>query len=283
MRTLSLIACVAFIAACGGGGGGDAIGPNAPPPEAPKQVTGGPASAPTPLSFDAWNHFSSSSISYFKHEGVAGERLILRVSLGRPFSATEAARCASNDGAGTTPSSYATQIHVYDTSFARVDGLCSEDFTYTFTENGVRIFHFDYPATGGDGVVNVASLKVDESVEYLDSGTGTPTKPKMLRTDVANTFGNHPFMNYFWISATNGQKLVINAALTPPLSPDERARCSANPDSHNTRILIYDARLNRIGVSCGESLIFDIPEDGNYVLQLHFGSNRTGGFNAAVI
>lgn len=105
-------------------------------PSAPWQTT---LSSPNPISKEVFfNHYTL----YLQK----GERLYIQVQLQNPLSDQQKSRCASNPGRGETPSSYDTQIHIYNNNFKRVDGICGESITFTAPESGGYILHFAYGA-----------------------------------------------------------------------------------------------------------------------------------------
>ena len=264
------------------GGGGSDTGSSAPITEVQKTVLGGTANAPASVGFDAQNIINNNSFNnYFKYAGATGERLVIRVNLTTPLSDAQTSRCASSSGTGAIRSSYDSQIHVYSTSNIRVDGVCGEDLTYTFPENGVKIFNFEFPSNGS-GFFNVASLNGNAAVKFSENGTGSPVEPKIINTASANSLGSNVFGNYYWISAGKGQTIVINTTLNQPLSSTQKARCASGP-GYKTQILVYNSQLNQVGLVCGDSLRFDVPENGNYVFQFNYGSQSAGVFNASRI
>lgn len=250
------------------------------PGEAPKAISRFLfATAPAAAAFSGtWSGNSND----FKYAAVAGERLVIRVNLTTPLSDTQFARCNSNPGTGAIPSSYASQIHVYNSSNVRIGGVCGEDLTYTFPETGLYIFNFEFPSNGS-GFFNAASLKGDAPVAFLEVGSGFPVGPKKINTTTANPIGSNVFINYYWISAAKGETIVVNTTLNQPLSAQQNTRCAANSGSHNSQIYVYDSKLNQVGIACGESIRFAVPESGNYIFQFNYGSQSSGVFNAAKI
>lgn len=202
----------------------------------------------------------------------------LRANLTIPLSDTQFARCASSPGTGATSSSYDSQIHVYNPSGIRVDGICGEDLTYTFSESGVQTFNFEFPSNGS-GFFNVASLSGSAPVRFLQTGAGSPVEPKVINTASANPIGSNVFDNYYWISALKGELIVVNATLNQPLSSTQKARCASNP-GYRTQIIVYNSQLTRVDLVCGESIRFLAPVSGNYVFQFNYGSQSVGVFNA---
>ena len=288
------LATTCILLGCGGGGGGGSGGgdttggvkepiPGNQKPSETDIVPGGGPSNPAALSLTAKNLVNNNSFNnYFKYTAVAGERLVIRVNLDIPLSDTQFARCASNPGTGATPSSYASQIHVYNSSNVRIGGICGENLTYTFPETGIYVFNFEFPSNGA-GFFSAASLKEPNPITFLASGHGSPTEPRQVNTTSSNPIGNDVFLNYYWISAVKGETLVVNAVLNQPLSTVQKTRCASSPESHNSQIYVYDAKLSRVGLACGESMRFEVPESGNYVFHFNYGSQSAGVFNAAKI
>lgn len=282
MKKLLLIAAVLVLTACGGGSGGSDSGavsqvPVTVTPKPPESILGGTPSAPVFLGLNSKNVINNNSFNnYFKYAGVAGERLVIRVNLNIPMSVLQNTRCSAN------PSTSTTQIHVYNSNNVKVDGTCGEDLTYTFTETGVYVFNFEFPSNDS-GFFNAASLKGDTPVKFSEVGSGSPDEPKKVTTTSANPIGNNVFYNYYWISAVKGETIVVNTTLNQPLSDQQKARCSANPTSHNSQIYVLNSKFNEVGMVCGENIRFNVPESGNYIFQFHYGSDSSGIFNAAKI
>ncbi len=110
------------------------------------------------ISLTASNLLSSTTFSNYYHLfAESGQKIIASTVLNTPLSTQQKTRCASNPGNGETPSSYDTQIHVYDSDLKRVGGNCGEDLTFEFTESGVYILHFSYGSQSA-GYFNAAIL-----------------------------------------------------------------------------------------------------------------------------
>jgi len=108
--------------------------------------TGAP-SAPWQTSLSSANEIFSTE--FFNHHQLylqKGERLYIQVQLNIPLSTQQKTLCASNDGRGETPSSYDTQLHIYNNNLKRVDGICGESITFTAPESGRYVLHFAYGA-----------------------------------------------------------------------------------------------------------------------------------------
>lgn len=281
-KLVSSFVLLVALTACGGGGGGEQVGNGSTPPptETQRTVSGGTPSAPATIGLDAQNQISVSSFNnYFKYTGVVGERLVIRANLNVPLSDLQNGRCGSSPSTGSTPSSYNTQIHVYSPSGIRVDGICGEDLTYTFSESGERTFNFEFPSNG-PGFFNAASLIGNTPVRFQQTGSGTPLEPKAISTTSANSIGTNVFNNYYWISALKGQLIVVSASLNQPLTDVQKSRCSASPTYH-TQIIVYNSQLTKVDLVCGENIRFFAPESGNYVFQFNYGSQSAGVFNAS--
>lgn len=282
-NTLFLLTVLSLSACGGGGGGSDTPVASTPAPVAPVTSVnaGGTAIAPAVVALIEKNTLAVVTASnYFKYTAVAGERMVVRVNLTTPLSDTEAARCASSDGTGAIPSGYSTQIHIYNPSNARVGGICGEDLTYSFAESGTYVFNFEFPYNSG-GYFNAASLTGIDPVAFVDAGAGTPVAPKKMSLTTTNAIGDNPFVNYFWVAAVKGETIVINATLNQPLTTEQKTRCSASSESHNSQIYVYDAKMNRVGLACSENIRYQVPESGNYIVQFNYGKQSAGIFNAA--
>ncbi|EAW30460.1 hypothetical protein GP2143_09650 [marine gamma proteobacterium HTCC2143] len=89
---------------------------------------------------------SNTFYNYFRYSAQQDERLLVHVQLVTPLSERQKSRCSSNSGTGTSPSSYDTQMHVYDANMNRIGGICGEDLDFKFPLSGTYILHFDYAA-----------------------------------------------------------------------------------------------------------------------------------------
>jgi hypothetical protein len=124
----------------------------------PTGVAGSP-SAPKPLSLEAQNLISINTFyNYFKFTANGNDRIIISTVLNTPLTVQQKSRCGSSyDGSGPLPSSYDTQIHVYDASMNRIGGICGENLDFTFPAAGTYIFQFDF-ATQSAGYFNAAII-----------------------------------------------------------------------------------------------------------------------------
>lgn len=275
--TLLSLVSLAILAACGGGGdGADSVTPSTSP------VSSGSTSSPKSLNVDSSNTFGTDTFfNNFTYVASADERLVVRVNLAVPLSDTQSARCASNLGTGTTPSSYASQVHVYDSRGVRVGGICGEDLTFSFPSAGTYLLNFEFPSNGG-GTFNAASLKGDAPVQFLEAGDGSPTRPKKLSLLTGNSISSNPFNDYYWVQAAQGETIVLAVQLQQPLTDVQKNRCAGNVEgTNNAQLRMFDARLSQqIAVACGESLRFVAPAAGTYVIQTDYGVNG-GTLNAS--
>ena len=266
-----------FLTACGGGGGGE--GTVTPPTE---PVPSGSTTSPKALSIEAANTFGTDAFfNNFRYVASADERLVVRVNLATPLSDTQSARCsASGLATGSSPSGYATDVHVYDSRGVRVAGICGEDRTFTFAAAGTYLVNIEFPSNGG-GTFNAASLKGASPVQFSETGDGSPTRPKKLSTLTGNAIASNPFNDYYWVQAAQGETFVMAVQLQQPLTQVQRTRCAAGAEStNNAQFRVFDARLTQVAVTCGESTRFVAPAAGTYVIQTDFGANG-GTLNAS--
>jgi hypothetical protein len=268
-RFMLSICIILSLAACGGGGG-ESSTTNA----SSNSVPNGSASAPKSLSVDVANSIGSDAFyNNFKYVASTDERLIVRVNLVAPLSDTESARCGANPGTGANPSSYATQIHVYDSRGVRINGICGEDLTVAFPAAGTYALNFEFPSHGG-GTFHAASLKGASPILFSDSGDGSPSRPKRLSTLNGNTISSNPFNDYFWVQAAQGETIVLAVQLQIPLTQIQKTRCGSGAEAtNNAQMRVFDASLNQVAVLCGESLRFVAPATGTYVIQTDYGVN----------
>lgn len=267
---LSMLTVLSLTACGGGGGGGD--GRNATPPS--NSAPTGSVSSPKILSVDAGNSIGTDAFfNNFKYEASANERLVVRVNLAAPLSDTESARCASSPGTGASPSSYASQVHVYDSRGVRVSGVCGEDLVVAFSVAGTYSLNFEFPSNRG-GTFHAASLKGAAPIQFSEAGDGSPTRPKPLSTLTGNSIASNPFNNYFWVQAAQGATIVLAVQLQIPLTTTQKTRCAAGAEAtNNAQLRVFDASLSQVAVACGESLRFVAPATGTYVIQTDYGAN----------
>ena len=95
--------------------------------------------------------------NYYATSANEGDKIFINTALNTPLSAQQKSRCSGNPGTGTSPSSYDTQIHVYDSYLNRVGGVCGEDFVFIVPVTGWYIFHFSF-AQQSAGYFNAAII-----------------------------------------------------------------------------------------------------------------------------
>lgn len=105
-------------------------------PSAPYQIV---ASSPNPI-------YKEVFFNHYQYALQKGEKLYISTVLNQPLSDQQKSRCSGSPATVERPSSYDTQIHVYNSSFERVGGICGENLTFEAPESGVYIFHFDFGA-----------------------------------------------------------------------------------------------------------------------------------------
>jgi hypothetical protein len=213
----------------------------------------------------------------FKYVASANERLVIRVNPVVPLSDTQNSRCASSSG---TEATYATRVQVYDALGVRVRAVCGEDATFTFATAGTYVLDFEFPDNGG-GTFNAASLKGAAPVQFLETGDGSPTRPKKMSTQTGNMIDGNPFNDYYWVQATQGETIVLAVQLQKPLSQVQKTRCASGAEStNNAQLRVFDAGLAQVSVACGDSLRFVAPAAGTYVIRTDYGVNG-GTLNAS--
>ena len=123
----------------------------------PSGVLGQPG-APASISFDSWNKTSENTFyNYYATFANEGDKIVINTALNTPLSVKQKRMCAWSPGTGTSPSSYDTQIHVYDSYLNRVGGVCGEDFVFIVPVTGWYIFHFSF-AQQSAGYFNAAII-----------------------------------------------------------------------------------------------------------------------------
>jgi hypothetical protein len=119
----------------------------------------GTASNATPLLTGVRNQLGSMPFfNYFRVSVDKGTTMVLEVRLERPLDPTQRSRCGASPGDGERPSSYDTQVHIYDGSLNRIGGKCGESLSYTFGKAGTYLVNFAYGAQSA-GYFNVALIR----------------------------------------------------------------------------------------------------------------------------
>ena len=105
----------------------------------------GTPNAPKQLATSAENQLNANSFyNYYKFTIEKNKKLIINTQLNQPLSDQQKRRCSANDGRGVIPSSYDTQIHIYNRFYERVDGICGENLTFIAPETGTYIINFSF-------------------------------------------------------------------------------------------------------------------------------------------
>lgn len=243
---------------------------------------GGSPSSPSELNLNSWNEIQVNSFhNHFKFSAKQNQLLMLRVDLAIPLSVSQKGLCSSNPGTGSRPSSYDTQIHVYSSRLDRVDGICGEELMLRFEEDGELVLNFEYPSHGG-GRVYAQELPGEVNFANPQGVAGSPGAPRPLLTGVRNPTSSNPFFNYYRVTASKGDRIIVNAVLDQPLSTRQKTSCSANA-TLDTQIRVYNSKFERIDSVCGERLSFDFSEDGTFIIQIAYGAQSAGYFEAALI
>ncbi len=252
-------------------------------------IAGGSPSSTAKLSLLGRNRIETNSFyNYFSYRAEKSEKLILQSTLAIPLSDTEKARCASNEGTGSSPSSYDTQIHIYDKNLNRIGGRCGEGLIFEFPEAGDYIIQFDYPGNGS-GYGYAAPFFKDNFIQSPIGGRGAASNPKSILTHTSNVLESNPFYNFYRYTADAGDRITLSTNLDRPLSTQQKTRCASNPgtgaipSSYDTQIHVYDMSMNRVGGNCGENLTFTFPKSGTYVINFAYAMQSAGFFNAAII
>ena len=111
---------------------------------APTGVLGSPSN-PMDVALESKNKiYSNTFLNYRKVYLRAGEKMTISTNLDQPLSAQQRSRCASNPGGGNHASSYDTQVHIYSSSFERVDGVCGENMVFSAKKSDYYILHFAF-------------------------------------------------------------------------------------------------------------------------------------------
>mgnify|MGYP002152405754 CR=1 FL=1 len=105
---------------------------------------------------------------------------------------------------------------------------------------------------------------------------GAPGDPTALSFDGPNTVDVSSFHNNFSLVANQGQKLVIGVALSLPMSDQQKSRCASNPGAYPTKITVFDDKRSSVAVSCGESMLYEFEEAGDYTVNFEYPDNGGG-------
>ncbi len=142
------------------------------------------------------------------------------------------------------------------------------------------------PNNGNSGIDNPVVEPPNES-EIIPGGP--PDSPALLLLNSEHEISTNSFYNYFSYTGKKDELLIIHTTLSSPLSDTEKSRCSSNlgsgtnPSPYDTQIHVYDMNMDRLGGRCGEDLMYNFPEDGEYILKFEYPTNGPGIFRAASI
>lgn len=107
--------------------------------------TPGNPSSPVQAKFNSSNPLSDNTFNnYYTISANKGNKIVIQTSLNIQLNPQQNSRCAADLGTGINPSSYDTQIHIYNNRFNRISGICGEKITFNVPENGNYIFHFNF-------------------------------------------------------------------------------------------------------------------------------------------
>lgn len=281
-----------LIAACGGDGGSSSSSSESNSSniaETENAIEGGTPDNPTAVVLSSPHAISSDGFNnYFRYSGVQDEKLVIHADLDNPLSDTERSRCSGNPGDGSTPSSYQTQIHIYDQGLNRISGLCGESLTFEIPNDGIYIVQPDYP--GRLGRLFFSSVIGRSAIIAPRGVSGQASNPKTVDFSSANALSSNTFFNYYTFVADKNQKLIVSVTLDEPLTQTQKTRCSgtsaggSTPSSLKTQIHVYDDAIDRVDGVCGEDLEFSVPSAGSYILHFEFANDQgAGSFNAAIV
>lgn len=133
---------------------------------------------------------------------------------------------------------------------------------------------------GGDSSAPVGTAPPPPSAPATPAATGSVSSPKTLVLDAGNPFGADPFFNNFKYDGSLGERLVIRANLSTPMSDTQSARCASNP-GYPTRIVVSNSSGAEVSAACSEELTFTFPAAGTYLFNFYFPDNGGGTFYAA--
>lgn len=277
LNVVCLSLALVALASCGGGGdSGGATKTPVSPPSSIAPVSGGTVGVPVALQLDAEHLITGNRANnYFSYSGVADETLVVHAHLTPPLTDAEKSRCASN------PIAYATQIHIYDSGMTRIGGACGEDLAITLPSDGLYIINAEFPSH--IGVLEVATLKNGSAIL---TPTGKPSSPNTISWSSRNRLTANTFYNYYAVSLSQGDRILVDVVLDVPLTAQQKTRCASNPgtgataSSYDTQVHVYSSTLARVGGVCGEQLDFVAPHTANYIIHFAFGQQSGGYFNA---
>jgi len=240
-------------------------------------ISGGNPGAPAELILNHPHTISSNTFfNYFYYAAVQGEKLLVHAELDVHLTDQEKSRCASS------PSSYDTQILVYDSNNTLVQLECGENMEFVAPETGTYIFHFNYPSNA-PGVAYASSVLGDSATTSPSGVQGSPSSPRKINTLIDNYISSNTHFNYFQYSGQAGERLIVHAQLNYPLSDQQKSRCSSNPSSYDTQIIVYSSDFELLHLACAEDIDFILASSGTYIVYFNYPSNAPGIVNAVSV
>ncbi len=268
---------------------------NLSPNDEPKQIQnkGGSAGDPADLDLGMNNEINENQFfNYFSYTAQAGEKIIIGTTLNTPLTLSQKNTCSfigNNGSSGDTGASIGktdAEIGVYDPGLSVVGGLCGDNLTYSFIQDGEYIFHLKFENNGG--YFNAFTTRSTQS-----SGSGSPSDPKTLSLTLNNEINLNSFYNYYSYNALAGEKIIVSASLDIPITDSEDNSCGyvsyeeihgESIGFYDNEIGLYDTDFNVVGGKCGDEITHTFEHDGTYILHLNFSSGiRSGYFNVASI
>ena len=123
---------------------------------------------------------------------------------------------------------------------------------------------------------NIVDDLGNDDPNYVEGGT--PEAPAKMSLDLQNRIVKNSYYNYYKYTASEDEKLKIEAFLEFAILSSERIACQEEGDTY---IVVYDSKMNAMDWirTCTSHLTVEFPADGTYIFQIKYPGNK-GYFEA---
>lgn len=147
----------------------------------------------------------------------------------------------------------------------------------TLKSVGVLILALAMVACGGGG--DGAPVEVQQNSDSIQFNQGgNPSVPAIISLTVPNGINADKLNNYFKVSVTAGDTLIIKSTLKNTID-DRSAWLCRNNVAGSFKGIILDA----LSKSCSLNLTHIFTESGEHILSFDYGNVNNGFFDAAII
>lgn len=115
----------------------------------------------------------------------------------------------------------------------------------------------------------------DTTEQLVTIPGGTITMPAKIEVTGNHSISADQFYNYFTFTASEGDEVYIEVVLFDLLSTRDYASCVGTGSGWHISISDH-------ATTCGRSLKYSIPANGDYLVRINYASHNTGYFNLAI-